>query len=132
MTPEEFKRRYEDTHTELQLLELMNSNKSLIKTHPEDKNITRDHKIPGKKLIESLAMEERAEGISHVLLDACGARIGDLMEMPVDKLYSLAIKTLPQKVAQTIDHNFTFADMVKKASLEVETYDTIDEEQSEI
>ena len=136
MTPEEFRRTYEDTHTELQALELMRNNGSLIKTEPGARNITVNGKIPGKALIEKRAMEERAEGLAHCLMDAVGARVGDLMDIPMDKLVSLAIKANPQKIDQTIDHSFTFADMVKKASLEVENYETIEtadhEEQPEV
>jgi len=132
MTPEEFKRTYEDTHTELQALEMMRNNGSLIASEPGDRNITVRGKIPGKSLIEAREMDKRAEGLSHCLMDAVGARVGDLMDIPMDKLVSLAIKSNPQRIDQTIDHSFTFADMVKKASLEVENYDTIetnDEEQ---
>ena len=132
MNPEEFKARYTDTHTELQALEVMRSKGSLITAHPEDKNITVRGKIPGKALIESKSMKDRAEGLSHCLMDAIGARISDLMEIPMEKLVSLGIKTLPQKIDQETTHTFTFADMVKKASLEVENYQTIDEQQPEV
>jgi len=127
MTPEQFRATYEDTHTEFQVLDLLEKGGSLIKVHPGDKNITIRHKIPGKALIESIEMEKRADGLSHCLLDAIGARIGDLMDIPMEKLVSLGIKTLPQKIDQKMEHNFTFADMVKKASLEVENYETIDD-----
>ena len=136
MTPEQFKELYMDTHTEFQVLDMLEKGAfdkgSLVKVSPGDKNITIRHKIPGKALIESIEMEKRADGLSHCLLDAKGARIGDLMDIPMDKLVSLAIKANPQKIDQTIDHSFTFADMVKKASLEVENYETIDEEQPEV
>jgi len=131
MTPEEFKRRYEGTHTELQVADLTYG-QSLIKNSPGDKNITTRGKIPGKALIEAKAMEDRAEGLSHCLMDAVSARVGHLMEIPMDKLVALAIKTLPQKVDQKIDHSFTFADMVKRASLEVENYQTLDEQEPEV
>lgn len=132
MNREEFKRIYSDTHTEMQLIEELGKSKSLIHRHPSDKNITKYGKIPGKALIEHKAMEKRAEGLSHCLLDAISARVGDLMEIPMEKLVALGIKTLPQKVESHIDHSFTFADMVKKASVEVENYETIDEEEPEV
>ena len=117
MNQEEFKRIYTDTHMELQVADLMHG-QSLIKVHPGDKNITVRGKIPGKALIEKLAMDERAEGMAHCLMDAVGARIGDLMDIPMDKLVSLAIKANPQKLEQKIEGNFTFAEMVKIASTE--------------
>ena len=132
MNPEEFIRKYEDTHTELSVIDKLASSGSLIEKHPEDKNITVKGVIPGKHLIESRATEKRAEGLLHCLFDACSARIPDLMEMPIDKLVALTIKASPQKIDQKIEHEFTFADMVKKASLEVENYETIDEEQPEV
>jgi hypothetical protein len=128
MKPEEFKSLYMDTHMELQVLEKLNDTGTLIKDSPGDKNITRRYKIPGKALIESIEMEKRADGLSHCLMDAIGARVGDLMDIPMEKLVALGIKTLPQKVDSKMEHTFTFADMVKKASLEVENYDTIDEQ----
>lgn len=115
MNKEEFTRRYKDTHTELQLLEASRETTSLVKVHPEDKGIASNYKIPGKALIESLAMEKRAEGLSHCLLDAISARVEDLMDIPMEKLVSLGIKTLPQKVDQKIDGNFTLINMIQKA-----------------
>jgi len=117
MNQEEFKRIYTDTHMELQVADLMHG-QSLIKNSPGDKNITVRGKIPGKALIEKIAMDERAEGMAHCLMDAVGARVGDLMDIPMDKLVSLAIKANPQKLEQKIEGNFTFAEMVKIASTE--------------
>ena len=117
MNQEEFKRIYTDTHMELQVADLMHG-QSLIKVHPGDKNISARGKIPGKALIEKKAMDERAEGMAHCLMDAVGARVGDLMDIPMDKLVSLAIKANPQKLEQKIEGNFTFAEMVKIASTE--------------
>ena len=128
MTPEEFKKTYTDTHTELQVADLMHG-QSLIKVHPGDKNITVRGKIPGKALIEKKAMDERAEGMAHCLMDAVGARVSDLMDIPMDKLVSLAIKANPQKLEQKIEGNFTFAEMVKIASTEIDV--EIDEVQQD-
>ena len=128
MNQEEFKRIYTDTHMELQVADLMHG-QSLIKNSPGDKNITVRGKIPGKALIEKKAMDERAEGMAHCLMDAVGARIGDLMDIPMDKLVSLAIKANPQKLEQKIEGNFTFAEMVKIASTEIDV--EIDEVQQD-
>lgn len=126
MTPEEFKALYMDTHMEFQatdaLLKGSYNKGSLAKIEPGDKNIKKYGKIPGKALIESKAMEKRAEGLSHCLMDAIGARVGDLMEIPMEKLVGLGIKTLPQKVDQKIDGNFTLVNMIHKAQ-------TVDAEQ---
>jgi hypothetical protein len=128
MTPEEFKKIYTDTHLEFQLTDALNAgsfNKgSLIKTSPGDKNITVRGKIPGKALIESREMDKRAEGLSHMVLDACGARASDLMEIPADKLFALAAKLLPQKTESKIDANFTLVNMIQQSQkAKVETID---------
>ena len=131
MTPEEFKSTYQDTHTEFQVLDLLEKGGSLIKVHPGDKNISVRGKIPGKALIESKEMEKRQEGLSHCLFDAVGARVGDLMEIQMDKLVALAIKSAPQKIDQKIEGNFTFAEMVKIASTENTIEVEIDEVQED-
>ena len=130
MTPEEFTKRYTDTHMELQIADLTYG-QSLIKKHPGDKNITIHGKIPGKALIEAKAMEDRAEGLSHCLMDAVSARIPHLLEIPMDKLVALAIKSAPQKIDQKIEGNFTFAEMVKIASTEKDIDVEIDEIQAD-
>ena len=117
MTPEEFIRKYEDTHTELEALDALRDNKSLIKVHPEDKNITKYGKIPGKALIEAKAFDKRTEGFKHLIFDACGARLPDLMEMPVDKLFSQAAKLIPNQLEQKIEGNFTLVNMIQKAHI---------------
>ena len=114
MTPEEFKKVYTDTHMEFQIADLEKGG-SLIKVHPGDKNITTHYKIPGKALIEQRAIKDRAEALSHCLMDAVGARASDLMEIPMDKLVSLAIKANPQKIEQNIEGNFTLVNMIQKA-----------------
>jgi hypothetical protein len=118
MTPEEFKKTYLDTHMELAVTDVLNkgafNNGSLMKMEPGDKNITKRGKIPGKKMIEAKAMEDRAEGLSHCLMDAIGARVDELLVIPMDKLVSLGIKTLPQKIDQKVDGNFTLVDMVQR------------------
>ena len=128
MTPEQFIRKYQDTHTELEALEHFQKNKSLVKYEPGDKNIEKKKAIPGKHLIESIETEKRAEGLQHVLLDACSARIKDLMDIPMEKLVGLTIKTLPQKIDGKMEHSMTFADIVRKASIEIENYEDIDVE----
>ncbi len=118
MTPEEFKKTYMDTHMELQAIDALNkgsfNNGSLMKVEPGDKNIKRYGKIPGKKLIEAKAMEDRADGLAHCVFDACGARAGDLMEIPAEKLFSLAVKLSPQKIDQKIEGNFTLVEMIQR------------------
>ena len=128
MNPEEFISTYKDTHMEFQLTDALNAGSfdkgSLIKTSPGDKNITVRGKIPGKALIESREMDKRAEGLSHCLMDAVGARIDNLMEIPMDKLVSLAIKTLPQKTESKIEGNFTLVNMIQQSQkAKVETID---------
>lgn len=115
MNPDQFIRKYEDTHTELQVLEAMQKNKSLIKVHPEDKNIQLKKEIPGKHLIEAIETEKRAEGLQHVLLDACAARLPDLMEMPMEKLLSATIKMIPQKIDAKVDANFSLVNLIQRA-----------------
>ena len=129
MTPEEFKKKYDDTHEELQISGLIaNGLKggNLVKSSPGDKNITKFGKIPGKALIEAKSMKDRKEGLAHCLLDACAARYPELMDVRVDKLFELALKALPQQLDQHIDVNFTFAEFVKKATLEKAETETVD------
>lgn len=127
MTEEEFRKIYSGTHAELSLMDAV-GNGSLIAKHPEDKNITKHGKIPGKHLIEAHEMKKRVNGLRHMLLDACSAKAKELMDMPAKDIFSLAIKALPAQHNQVVQNNFTFAEMVSKAKMDtVETIDVEDE-----
>jgi hypothetical protein len=96
---------------------------SLIKKEPGDKNIVRGRKIPGKHLIEQVAMEKRAADYKHYLLDAVTVRKQEILnkeDVPMVQLLQIVSRNLPQQVESKNEHVFTFADMVKKASQERE------------
>lgn len=125
MTKEQFKRKYEDTHTEIKCmsdLEAGRANSSLIKKSPGDKNIKTRGKIPGKKLIERRAIEQRSDDFKHYILDAVSVRkqeILDKKDVPMVQLLQIVSRNLPQKIESKNEHTFTFADMVKRASAEI-------------
>ena len=126
MSKEQFMRKYIDTHKGIHCFsDLKNrsfKNSSLIKDSPGDKNIGERGKIPGKNIIESKCMEDRAEDKQHYIMDAVevrGAEILDKEAMPFDKLLNSMIKIMPQKIEQKTV-NFTFADMIKQATMDEE------------
>ena len=135
MSKEQFRRKYFDTHRGIHSVgDLANGGfgkSSLVKKSPGDKNIRRRGKIPGKNLIENKCMKDRAEVFKHYLMDATDVRSQEILDpdkLPIDKLLSLVIKTLPQKVEGEVEHAFTFADMAKKAAMErAETIDVENE-----
>lgn len=131
-TPEEYCSKYDLTHTELGLADMMR-NGSLIKNEPGDKNITANGKIPGKNLIESQGFVIRENRLRNAIFDALDVKAKEFLDLPVDKLAALAIKMFPQKVDSHIEHEFTFAEWAKKCSVEIESYHpTIDAEAIEI
>lgn len=125
LTPAQFLKKWTDTHTELSLSG-MDKNKSTIKTHPSDKNISCRGKIPGKNIIEKKCFEDRRNKILECLCDAFEVRAKDLVQEDALKIADRIVKFLPQKVEQDVSANFTFADMIHKASLSMENYQTID------
>ena len=96
---------------------------SLIKHEPGDRNIVRGKKIPGKHLIEQVAMDKRAADYKHYLLDAVTVRKQEILnkkDVPMVQLLQIVSRNLPQQVESKNEHVFTFADMVKKATQERE------------
>lgn len=113
-----------DTHSELQVMEQGSyAGGSLIASNPEDKNISRNYKIPGKNVIERKCLAERADNLRDFLLDVVEVRSTEVLEdMPIDKVLHYALKAaVPQMVHTKNEHSFSFADMAKRA------YDNSDE-----
>jgi len=132
ITRKQFDEHYSGSHTEMSALDNLVKGRTgnLVKKSPGDKNIYTNGKIKGKNIIEHKCFNERAEKFRGYLLDAVAVRnmeILDEKKMPMDKLVGHVIRSLPQKQEVKMEASFTFADMVKKAKLEVETYEDIDE-----
>lgn len=129
MTKEQFRRKYVDTHTELHALDYLR-NGSVIKSSPGDRNISAMKPIPGKREIEKLSMEKHKENLVGFVMDANSVRAKEILDpekLPYKDLLYAAIKLMPTKVEQSGSVDFTFGDMVKKAHLELEKVDTIEE-----
>lgn len=127
LTPEQFLNKWVDTHTELGLQDEFGA-KSLVKKNPEDKNIPQKGKIPGKRLIEAECAKERADKLSQMLYDAVEVTSVELIQMNPLQIIDRIVKLNPpsQHVKQDVNTNFTFADMVHKASLELENYQDVE------
>ena len=132
MSREEFARKYFGTHTELSALTRLEEgqkHRSLIGSHPEDKNIPYRGKIPGKNLIEKKCFKDREDNFKNYLLDAVAVRNKEILnkeEMPFKDLLNFATKVLSNKVEGEVNHNFTYADMVMRASKNLEKVHTVD------
>ena len=88
-----------------------------------------------KRRMEIEAFEGRATGFKHKVMNAFDARINELSdktEVPMPVLLNTMVKMLPRQVEGSINHNFTFADMVAKCSIELEKLETIDVESKEL
>lgn len=136
MTREEFKRKWEGSLTEIKaqskIRESFSGGNASRLNHPEDKNIKsapRD-KIPGKNIIESEGLKKQQERAKSYLLDAIDVRhleVLDPNEMPITKLFDLALKTMPQKVEGEVAHTFSYGDMILKASKNLEKVEFAEE-----
>lgn len=138
MSKEQFKKKWLDTHTELTMLDKLEaSRQSLVKNSPGDKNIKTRGKIAGKNLIEKKCKEDRDNQLKEMLLDAVSVNAEKLVEAKnfdeAHKLTKLAISMIPQKIQSKNETTFTFADMVRRVTLEAEIPKTIDmvEDESE-
>lgn len=124
MTKEEFRRKYEDTHTELIA-------GSLINEHMSKKKLLNISKA--KREIEVSASEKRMEKLSEFLTDAVSVRKIEVLnkeDLPMKDLLAMTIKSHPQraKIENTGEVNFTFADMVARSSINLTKVDDIDAE----
>ena len=137
MTREQFNRKYIDTHKGIHCVTDLNNgafNKgSLIKESPSDHHITTHGPIEGKKMIEKKGMEERADDKKHYIMDAVSVRQEEILDkdiMPFPKLLDSMIKIMPQKVEAQVAH-FTFADMIKQATMDEKKTINIEKENKE-
>jgi hypothetical protein len=127
MSKEEFTRKWKDTHTNLKLGDYVSGRGSVIKREPSDRGITKGGDIPGKRMIEAKAIKTREDKLKDLVLDASLVRAEETLTMDYDKLLALAVKMMPQKVEQSGNVKFTFGDIVRRAHMDVETVDTIED-----
>jgi hypothetical protein len=88
-----------------------------------------------KALMEKEQFDIRAVGFKHKVMNAFDARINEMSdkeEVPMPVLLHTIVKLMPKQVEAEINHNFTFADMVAKCSIELEKLETIDVESKEL
>lgn len=139
MTRAEFKRKYSiDNHLGLHCKTEFSKlgQGSLIRREPGDRGVSPRESNPlnGKKEIEKAALEKRSDDFKHYLLDAVSVRkkeILDKKEVPMVQLLQIVSRNLPQEVKSDSNVTFTFADMVKRATLELNKVETIDIEKEE-
>jgi hypothetical protein len=136
MTAEEFKRKWEGSLTEIKAQSKIKEsfsggNASRLK-HPEDKGIKSAPwiPIPGKNELEKEGFKKQQERAKSYLFDAIDVRrleVLDPNEMPITKLFDLALKTMPQKVEGEVEHRFSYGEMILKASKNLEKVDFAEE-----
>jgi hypothetical protein len=127
MNKAQFKQKWEDTHTELSALDRLEKGRkgSSLKTDVTDKQMAKWNSA--KKLIEAKGMRDREEAVQHLLIDALAVRNVELLDkkdLPMYQLLGSISKMKTQKVEGNVQHTHTFADMIKKVTLE--KVDTID------
>lgn len=128
MSKEEFKNKYTDTHTALECSDLVRSGDGSLVKHKEKGIVTNNGStyIIGKRGIEAQAMAKRQEALQHMLLDATACRAEEALEIPYDKLVSLTIKAMPQRVDQKVDMSVnSFASLWD--TVDAETVDSYEE-----
>ena len=136
---EAFEREYVDTHTEIKAMSAMDAlhkgsygGASLIKNHPGDKN-ARAVKYY-KKPIEKEMIELQREKTVNCLYDAFVIRQKEILnkkDFSMKDLLAALTRLMPQQVDSKVEHDMTFADMVKSVHLERKHYKAIDAEGSD-
>ena len=131
-----FKAKYVDTHTEIKAESMMLGatsgqyrKKNSIKFHPGDKNARNVKKL--KRPIEAMCMKEQDDKTRMMLVDAFhvrGKEILDKKDYPIKDLVNAVIKMMPQRIDQKIEHDMSFAEMVKSVTIEKKHYKAIDAE----
>ena len=126
----EFQRKYVDTHTEIKAksaIETIHKGRnSSLKSH-EDKNAKRVGHY--KKPIERYCSAENQRKVSGYLVDALDVRHKEILnkhDYPIKDLVNALIKMNPVQIEGNVEHNMTFADMVKSVTLEKKNYKTIE------
>ena len=120
---EQYDRKYEDTHTELMVSDLVQNQRNSNIVEPSSRNAKDVAKH--KKKFERDGFEKRAEDVKHCLVDAIEIRKKELLSpktMPMKDLLNTTVKTFPKevKVEANITNSF------------VELWDTIDVEAEEV
>ncbi|MCP3686065.1 MAG: hypothetical protein GY861_25750 [bacterium] len=133
MTKNQFKRKWTDTHTELSALDrLEGGRRSLIVDSPGDKGIYSSGKIKGKNILEKQGFKDRDDKFKEMILDAVDVN-AEKLASPKNfnetvKLARLAADLMNHKKEANVEVNFTFADMVKQATIDKKKYNTVDVE----
>jgi len=132
---EEFKDKYVDTHTEIKGMSLFDSlitgrkKGSLLGKQPGDKNAG-NYKLL-KKPIERECIEKQEEANRGFIMDAFEIRRREILnkkDYPIKELVNAVIKLMPQRTEAKVEHDMSFADMVKSVHLERKHYKAIDAE----
>lgn len=133
---EEYKRRYVDSHEEIKGQSILKGSKSgqyrkknTIAMHPGDKNAGNVKNL--KKPIEKECWAVQEEKNRGYIMDAFHLRSQEILDkksFPIKDLVNAVIKLMPQRTEAKVEHDMTFADMVKSVHLEKKTYKAIDAE----
>ena len=133
---EAFNREYVDTHTEIKAMSAMEAlhkgsynGGSTIKYSPGDKNAANVKHY--KKPIERDLIEKQREKTVNCLFDAFVIRQKEILnkkDFSMKDLLSALTRLMPQQVDSKVEHDMTFADMVKSVHLERKNYKAIDAE----
>ena len=133
MTKEQFKARWLDTHTEVCATDVLRkgsfANGSLARETLSRSDMAEIN--VAKKAIEREGVAKRAENLTNFMLDSVevrGSEVLDPDKLPIKDLLGLTIKLMPQqaKIQHTGEVNFTFTDMIAKASIDLDRIEDID------
>ena len=134
---EAFEREYLDTHTEIKALSALEglhkgayNGGTSIKYSPGDKNAQSVKYY--KKPIEKAEIEKQREKTLGCLFDAFVIRQKEILnkkDFSMKDLLGALTRLMPQQVDSKIEHDMTFADMVKSVHLERKHYKAIDAEE---
>ena len=99
MNEEMYKRKYVDTHTELEGVGLLIAGSKSHTIEPGDKNAKDVAKH--KKKYEADGFKKRAENLQHMVLDTVDVRSADMLDkkqLPMKDLLKIATGLLPKQV----------------------------------
>jgi len=125
MSVAEFNRKYEGSFEELKAQSKMGvgftgGNGSNM-VHPSDHNISSNPAvpIPGKREIEKVEGEKRADREGNYFKDAFWVRKAEVLDpelMPITKLSDIVVKMRPQEVKGEVDHKHSYGNIIMEAA----------------
>jgi hypothetical protein len=124
MNREQFKRKYIDSHTEIQAMSKLGKKKGWCAKNndiiePSDKNAANVKHL--KKPIERKCAIVRAENVTHFVYDAIEVRAEDVLDkeqVPMKDLLKIAVSAAPKHVKIDANINNTFADLWNTTDIE--------------